>query len=151
MTSLFETVAAFFRDDDWPIQMLEGTTGLRTAFQGESGQWICQAWVREQAEQFIFYSVCPITAPEERRAAVAEFITRANYGMLVGNFEMDYTDGEVRYKTSVDVEGSQLSQALCRQIVVANVMMMDRYLPGILSVVSNAQTPAQAIANIEGH
>lgn len=82
---------------------------------------------------------------------VAEFITRANYGMVIGNFEMDFRDGEVRYKTSVDVEGSELTYEICRQVVVTNVMLMDRYLPGIMAVITGALTPAQAIAQIEAH
>jgi len=44
-----------------------------------------------------------------------KFLTRANYGMMIGNFEMDFTDGEIRYKTSIDVEGDKLSSALIKR------------------------------------
>jgi hypothetical protein len=30
------------------------------------------------------------------RAPPAEFITRANYGLIIGNFELDFEDGEIR-------------------------------------------------------
>ena len=46
--------------------------------------------------------------PEEMRVPMAEFLTRANYGLRIGNFEMDFEDGEVRYKSSVDFEGIEL-------------------------------------------
>ena len=75
-----------------------------------------------------------MNAPGERMAAVAEFITRANYGLIIGNFELDFSDGEIRYKTSLDVEGDRLSQALIKQLVYTNVLTMDQYLPGILAV-----------------
>ena len=81
---------------------------------------------------------------------MAEFITRANYGMIVGSFEMDYGDGEVRYKTSIDVEGDRLSLGLVRQLVYINVLMMDRYLPGIMKVAYGDVDPAAAIDSIEG-
>jgi hypothetical protein len=29
--------------------------------------------------------------------------------MIIGNFEMDFEDGEIRYKTSIDVEDDSLS------------------------------------------
>jgi len=35
---------------------------------------------------------------------VNEFLTRANYGLNIGNFEMDFQDGEIRFKTAIDVE-----------------------------------------------
>ena len=47
------------------------------------------------------YHIAPIKVPEEQRVAVNEFITRANYGLTNGNFEMDFNDGELRYKTNV--------------------------------------------------
>ena len=47
------------------------------------------------------YHTAPIKAPLEQRAAISEFITRANYGLTNGNFEMDFSDGELRYKTTI--------------------------------------------------
>ena len=123
---------------------------LQVGFQGESGQWLCYARIREEQEQFVFYSVCQVNAPEDKRMAVAEFLTRANYGLLIGNFELDFSDGETRYKTSIDVEGDHLSPALVQQLVYANVLTMDRYLPGIMSVLYGDVSPAEAIAQIEG-
>lgn len=65
--------------------------------------------------------------------------------MMIGNFEMDFTDGEIRYKTSIDVEGDKLSSALIKRLVYANVMMMDEYLPGIVSVTEGDMEPKDAI------
>ena len=80
---------------------------------------------------------------------MAEFLTRANYGLIVGNFELDFDDGEVRYKTSLDVEDAELLPALLAHIVYANVTNMDRYLPGIVAVLASSQTPAEAVAQID--
>lgn len=85
---------------------------------------------------------------ENKRQAIAEFLTRANSGMIVGNFELD-ADREIRYKTSVDVKGARLSSALIEQIVYANVAMMDKYLPEIMSVIYSEVSPVEAIAQIE--
>ncbi len=150
MTDMLDTVAEFFQEDDWPVTPLEGRPVIRTGFQGDSGQWTCYAQVREDAEQFIFYSLCPVNAPEEMRPWVAEYLTRANYGLLLGNFEMDFGDGEIRFKTSIDVEGDRLTTALTRQLVYSNVVMMDRYLPGLMKVIYGGLSPSEAIAEIDG-
>ena len=52
-------------------------------------------------ENVTCYHIAPVKAPVEQRAAVSEFITRANYGLTKGNFEMDFNDGELRYKTTI--------------------------------------------------
>ena len=151
MSSTFETVVDFFESDDWPIELLDQGTAFTTAFKGESARWMCMGRVREEHSQFIFYSVCPVLVPENRRSEISEFINRANFGMLIGNFELDYTDGEIRYKTSIDSEGGELTKPIIRQLVVANVLMMDRYLPGVMAVAFGGASPTQAIMGIEGH
>ncbi len=146
---MFETVAGFFVAEHWPVQLQAQEALVKTGFRGTNGQWNCTGYVHEQLDQFVFFSVAPVTAPTERRSAVAEFITRANHGLHIGNFELDYDSGEIRYKTSIDVEGDQLSEALVRQLVMTNVSTMDRYLPGLKEVAAEVD-PAVAIADIEG-
>ncbi|MEH2174854.1 YbjN domain-containing protein [Nostoc sp.] len=147
--SLFEEIINFFQADDWPFVQLLGQPALQISFQGENGKWNCYARTRSEQNQFVFYSICPVNSPENKRLAVAEFITRANSGMIIGNFELDFTDGEISYKTSIDVEGDRLSFALIQRVVYANVTMMDEYLPGIMSVIYGNVSPEEAIANIE--
>jgi hypothetical protein len=146
---IFQAIVNFFTQDDWSFTKIQGELVLRLAFEGENGRWNCYAKAREEQEQFAFYSICPINAPESKRMAIAEFIARANYGMIIGNFELDFADGEIRYKTSVDVEGDRLTSALVKRLVYANVMMMDEYLPGIKSVIEGELSPVDAIAKIE--
>ncbi|MBD0342851.1 MAG: YbjN domain-containing protein, partial [Microcoleus sp. Co-bin12] len=74
---------------------------------------------------------------------------RANYGTIIGNFELDFASGEIRYKTSIDVEGSTLTFPQIKQLVYTNVMMMDRYLPGIMSASAGGMEVKDAIAQIE--
>ena len=148
--SILDTVIEFLAEEDWSFARLDDPTTLRLAFQGDNGRWTCYARVREDAQEFIFYSICPIIAPEDKRSQLSEFLTRANYGLVIGNFEMDFTDGEIRYKTSIDVEGDRLSTSLIERLVYANVTMMDTYLPGIIAVVEKGIDPVDAIAKVEG-
>ena len=106
---LLNAAMEFFRSDDWAFERLADRSALRLPFQGRNGKWSCLAHARVTAalEQLLFYSVLPLNVPDEKRHAVAEFITRANYAMAIGNFEMDFSDGEVRFKTSIDATDSR--------------------------------------------
>jgi hypothetical protein len=150
MGEMFDVINKFFTDNEWYFMRLDDRPVLQMGFQGKNGKWTCYASVDEEQRIFFFYSVCPIVIPEENRPAVAEFTTRANYGMKIGNFELDYNDGEVRYKTSVDVDNVPFVPQLISNMVYANVWTMDRYLPGILSVVYGNTLPQEAIAKVEG-
>ena len=147
--TIFATIVNFFKKFGWLFSQFAEEPILYITYQGKNGRWNCSAKAREQQQQFVFYSVCPVTAPESQRQAIAEFITIANYDMIIGNFELDFRDGEIRYKTSIDVEGDRLSFAGINNLVYANVNMMDKYLPGIMSVIAGEVIPTSAINQIE--
>ena len=50
---------------------------------------------------------------------------------------------------SIDVEGDNLSFELIKQMVYANVMMMDEYLPGIMAVIEGKAEVKEAISLVE--
>ncbi|BAZ16705.1 hypothetical protein NIES4071_85830 [Calothrix sp. NIES-4071] len=147
--NIFEEMVNFFTEDDWPFVQLQGQPTLQIAFQGENGTWTCYARARAEQQQFLFYSVCPVKAPSSKLLAIAEFLTRANSGLVIGNFELEFADGEISYKTSIDVEGDRLSSALIKNLVYANVRMMDEYMPGIMSVIYGNLSPEEAIIQID--
>ena len=146
---VYEAIVSFFKEDDWNFYEMDDAPVLTMTFSGKNGRWTCYAQAREAQEQFVFYSVCPINAPKEKLAEVVEFITRANYGMIIGNFELDYNDGEIRYKTSIDVEGTDFPPVLVKQVVYANVVVLDRYLSGLMRVIYGDAPPADEITKIE--
>ena len=147
--SLLAKVAAFLTQEAWPCEQVGEQMLLRTGYQGVHGQWTCYAHCRADVDQCLFYSVAPVRAPEVLRPAVAEFVTRANWGLLIGNFELDYEDGEIRYKTSLQLNGTPLTAELLHPLVYGNVVVMDKYLPALQAVVALTQTPVNDIHAVE--
>lgn len=153
MTRVFRAMVNFFKEDDWNFFQLEGEDIITMIFSGNNGEWVCYAEAVEDDEDeegwFVFYSTCPVKASEEKRHEVAEYITRANYGIRFGNFELDFEDGAIQYKTSIKLREDELSRTIMENLVYINVYMMDKYLPGIMKVIYSDVSPAQAIAYIE--
>ncbi|MEO1427799.1 MAG: YbjN domain-containing protein [Cyanobacteria bacterium J06633_8] len=147
---MLETIIDVFEEIDWEYELdSEEQTVLLNYDDTDVGSWTCYAVVREKQQQCLFYSECPIEIPEERWLAVAEFLMLANFGMPIGNFEMDSDNGKVRFKTGIDVEGDRLSAALFKAIVRANLTMMSQYLPGIVEVALEDSSPSDAIYEVE--
>ncbi|MEM6611763.1 MAG: YbjN domain-containing protein [Cyanobacteria bacterium P01_C01_bin.72] len=147
--SLRDIAISFLQRENWQYTVTENPEILRLVCQGESQQWRCYIQVNEAEGQFIFYSVCPIVVPVKKLQAIAEYLTRANYGMATGNFELDFRDGEIRYKTSIRAQQSELNLNSIEYLVSVNVTMMERYLPGIIAVVEEGAIAERAIAEIE--
>ncbi len=146
----FTTLEEFLHDDGWHPQRLGDKTVFRVYFAGEHGDVRCYAQIRVDLEQFLFYVIAPVKAPEALREPVAEYVARANFGLRIGNFELDYRDGEIRYKSSLDFEGETLTPGLIKRAIYPAVYTMDFYLPGLLAVMYGNQTPAEAIKEAEG-
>ena len=144
-----DAFGGFLKVTGWEVDEEIGGQTLKINVRGKNGNWVAHAIPIEDANQALFVSICPIQAPESKRASMAEFITRANFGLRMGNFEMDYNHGDIRYKTSIDVEGTSLTHPLVQQLVTINLEMMDRYLPGIMRVIEKDMVPEEAINLVE--
>lgn len=146
--SMMETVTHFLEEAGWAFERDDEAPLIYLHYVCETGDWPCAAYLLEDQARFAFFSRAPVAVPEARRAAMAEFITRANYGMAIGSFEMDYADGDLRFKTSIDLGGETLTAGLLAPLIWLNVATMERYLPGLLEVVAGA-VPQEALARIE--
>lgn len=147
--TILAVVREFFEREDWPVRQLDEDLALGIAFQGENGQFTCYAKVLAELQQFVFYSFCPTNVPKNKQLKIAELLVRINNYLIIGNFEFDFDSGQICYKTSIDVEGDRLSVALVEQLVYANVLTMDRYLPAILYLIQGDVTPKAALAHVE--
>lgn len=145
----YEVVETFLIDDGWYPVAIDGTTAYRAGFNGDSGKFRVVTHVNVELEQLYVYVMADVSVPEDRRLAVAEFMTRANYGMRIGNFETDLNDGEVRYKSSIDFEGHPLTHGLIHNAIYPAVTTMDRYFPSLMKVAYGGASAAEAVEEIE--
>lgn len=148
MTTILETTKAFFAAEEWQVRQVGERPVLEMSARTEELRWGCFAEAREETHELLFYSVAPFFVPEQRRPDAAVLLTRINYGLSFGNFEMDWEDGEVRYKTGVDVEGDELTAALIQQVIYRNVRQAGRYLPTIQAMLDESLSPEEALARL---
>jgi hypothetical protein len=148
MDDLLQTVLDYFAFKGWPSQANHEETMIRVAYKTQHGPWFLYARAIPDTRQILFYSVLPEKIAPERRLPVAEFLTRANFGLPAGNFEMDWEDGEIRFKTSITLGNTELTLSLIDALVTANLAITEDYLPGIQKVAISAQEPEQAFKDI---
>ena len=143
-----ETVLRFFQEDQWFIKVID-RNHVRTGYRGERGTWVCFASMEDAPPCFRFVSDMGMNIPAASRPAVMEYITRVNWGLPIGNFEMNIDSGEVRFKTSVDLSEQNLTLPMLRSLVYINVHTMGHYSTGVMSILSCGLSPSAALARIE--
>lgn len=99
-------------------------------------------------DNFIVYAFFPFTVDitdKDQMQRVSEFIERVNYGLINGNFEINYDDGEIRYKCFVNCKNSELSEAVIEESVILPVLMISKkYGSGFLDVLNYKNSPKNA-------
>lgn len=145
----FDTLGAFLDEDEWYPQRADGWHGYWVHYTGSNAEIRCFSQIRVESEILLIYAMAPVRIPEESRPAIAEFIARANYGLNIGNFELNFGDGRLRFKASLDFEGADLTPNLIRNAIYPAVRTMNSYFPGVLKVLYGGATAEEAIAEIE--
>ena len=150
-----ENIAAaikkFFEDDEWHFDFNEdeGVFKCGLAVHGKLGD--VQVVVTVGSNDFTSYHILRIKASEDVRSAVAEYLTRANYGLKLGNFEMDFRDGEIRYKAyDMCAESEEApDEEIIRRCIYVGGAMVSRYGDPLLKVMFGFADPDEAVAEAE--
>ena len=99
-------------------------------------------------EIFAVYYTSPTKVDEIHRTAIAEYFMRINYNVMLGHFDLDAKDGEIRFKVSAIVKESKLSVEMVRQMVGVAMNTMDKFFPGIMAIQYANKTPEEALHDI---
>lgn len=139
----------FLTQDDWHFSFDEedGIFSFNLTMQNKLKKVVYKVRVRD--DSYTVYTGMPLDATD-CKAEMAEFLTRANYGLINGNFEMDYRDGEIRYKIHIPCEDMLPSQAVIKRSIYTPAAMFDRYGNGIVAVLFGMQSPEEAVKASEG-
>lgn len=147
--SLLEQVIQFLKVEQWQFSQIDNLPILCLRARGNNGEWVAYIRVLEERRQLVFYSLISAKAPADKYGKILEFIARVNSGMIIGNFELDFDSGEIRYKTSIDIRDTSLNSALIANVLYNNVSITDLYFPSLMSVLYSDISPTEAIAKIE--
>lgn len=149
---IVSVVKQFLADDDWHYSFNENTGIFRFGLRIRSKIQNISYVIDVHDDEFVTYGMCPIGADREdseMMAQMAEFICRANYGLKNGCFEMDWRDGEIRYKSFVDCENLFPSTDVVKNSVHCTAAMIKRYAPGIVDIIFGGAKAKDAIAKCE--
>lgn len=122
---------------------------LRLPVQGKNTEWTCLIRVFEKTERILVYSILPTPVADSERPQLALMLTQINYGLILGNFELDLQDGEIRYKTSIDVEGMTLNNTILRNLLYGNFFSMDLYYHALMQAIDGSNDLQRLIQQAE--
>src|SRR5438552_6905781 len=102
MSNNIETIKAFLAEDK--LRYFEDEGRIYMTMYDKFGTYNVR--LLEVNECFVCMAMFPIRTPDAARPAMAELLERFNWDLVIGNWEMDWSNGEVRYRTSVPMRNA---------------------------------------------
>ena len=130
---------------NWSLGAEPSTVMSRLWTDDPEDRWTVYSQIRDDEHFCLIYGVCPVRFSTTQLPQIIEFISRANQDLPIGNFEVNEDTLEIRFKTSLDYEGSDLTQPIVRQLLRANAAMMERYLPSLHALLEDHVSMAEAL------
>jgi hypothetical protein len=113
-----------------------------------NGKFQCIVDVQAAQERLLMLSIFPTPVPQHLRASLAELLIRINYNLFLGHFELDFTDGEIRFKTSLIYADAQVTPKMIDAFVTSNLTAMDAYSEWLTRFVTEQFDASEMVAPI---
>lgn len=147
-----ESVCGFLEADGFHYRMCEDELSVELGFTGQDCRFLAMICVVGDPPRSSLLVLVrnPVVVPEEYRRAVAEAIIRANYGHVLGCFDLDMSDGELLFRASMPLNDGMLAEDQCRSLLYSSFAAADRYNRAFNRLVYGDDTsPAEVIAEVE--
>ena len=144
-----DMVREYYDRQDWRYEFDPGTKAFRMRMSStcvDSYQMI--TFIRDE-EWFTTLTVFPIRIPEEKRPLIEELIARANFGMILGCFEMQPRNGLLQFRNTCLCGDTELDMTVLERHIDVGFRMCNRYGPAILEVLYGGVSPADAVRKAE--
>ena len=142
-------ICKYLTDHDWKydfdeeIGVIKCSMSSKSKFQSYKLRFICRK------DTFSLRIILPLTASEDVKMNIAEFITKANYRLIIGSFTMDFNDGEIGFEAYHCCADTIPTAEQIEQIMVTSVLTVEGHANAILMLLFGVTTVEQAIATTE--
>lgn len=144
-----KTIASFIEyltSRECCYELQQGSQILRASIDGENARWRFLV-TQDDAGRFVLISLIPVNAPPARRSACAELLAMINWNLGFGHFDLDFSDGELRYRTAVPLsKKGRLKVAVIEHVLHGHQVIVDRFVPVISAVLFANLSPEKALA-----
>lgn len=110
---------------------------VQVAATGKVGKWISNIQPIEEERLMVFNSVLGLKVSEEKRAATALLLTKLNYSVKVGAFQINPENGEIAFRTTHYIleENDETAEELVGRLTMMNFSVIDTYYEEIQNMI----------------
>ena len=149
---IIAAIEQYFKENEYKFKPVDEHGIFRTGFSLDCKLKDVSVAITAESNGVMIHFVLPIGSGRDKddQTRVAEFLTRANYGLLRGRFELDLSDGEIFFHDAVYGLGDFVpSQKAIDRLISHGLAMVEMYGDALLKVICEVATPEEAVNEAE--
>ena len=149
--AIVDAIGDFLDADDWKYEYKGAKKLFAMGVSLHCRLQNTRLYIDVKEDAYLVYAISPISANSETTTELMRYLTRANYALINGNFELDLRDGEVRYKSYVNCDSlTDLPSAIIRDSIYVPCAMMNKYGDGIAAIAMGYSDADTELKKAEG-
>lgn len=147
--TIANSIDTYLRKQEWEFTFdeLGGIFTVEADLECKLGAALVVYQVTE--DSFLCYTTVADEVPAEMRAVVGEYLHRANYGLPRGNFEFDYDEGSVHFKTFFDCPNGVPAEKQLEDSMAIGLTIFDHYGDGLYELMNSSSQARRMILKAE--
>lgn len=148
LTEIKTAIEAYLRDDEWHYTLDKENNVIRCGVNLNNRLQECKIIIDIREDKYLVYGLINLNCDEPNKDQMAKLISMINYGLIFGNFELDYSDGEVRYKTATNCKNNIPSKEIIEDSIMIPAFMFNRFGNAIIEVMFGIKDAQEAFDDI---
>jgi|JI10StandDraft_1071094.scaffolds.fasta_scaffold1107456_1 hypothetical protein len=148
MNKYINTFEDLLTQEDWSYQKHDGDNRvyLSSSYSGQNASVTLVLDANLKKDWVMSFVYLPSKIQQAFRPAIAELLCRINLSEIgLGHFDLDFDDGEIRFRIIFDLEGSHFSIEMARNMRDQALLTVDKFYPAIMAVLYGDKTAQEAI------
>lgn len=135
-------------EHDWKYDKADNLV-IETGARGDDLAMDITIRVDADRQLVILHSPMPFVVPENMRKQMAVAVSRANHGMVDGDFDYDYESGKIYFRLTTSFRDSLISKDVFEYVIGVSCSTIDDYNDKFLAVVKKEMTVEQILNYID--
>ncbi len=145
----FDTLCQMMDEKNWKYDKDEEKLTIETVAQGDDLPISLRVIVDADRQLVLLLSEMPYNIAADKRDAIAIAVSSANYGMVDGNFDFDYTTGKILFRLTSSYMNSLVGKEMFEYMLFCACYTIDAYNDKFLVVAKRDMTVAEILEYVK--
>ncbi len=127
-TPFVQKIFDYFNKNTTNCQIVNTAFSIVFEYYYENKKWNCLLIPKEEYKQVILYIYSPKKIEKEKCMETCKEITKINYDLPIGNFELDLDNCEIRFKTYLESVNPEITDEELKLLLDANIYTINKFM-----------------------